>query len=248
MSAAMAASMEQLTPQMHYSKDEARENDSFAANSAAADLTSVFTFESERCVSSSSSSSNVSPLYIGVASTPIGKANLPSSSFMRSHIENTPITASKGVTGDYKTPKGASLLKILKGDLCAVCLSPLVKEERQRDCSADCGSDSLRDSSNCDVLGSEDNKGLCETKCKHCFHKKCLDSAKAMKAECPLCRFELTPPEGTSKFLAPAAVRSAITSAATRARNAVRAAISMRNNSNDNTTRGEESSAEQTQS
>ena len=237
----MASTM--LTPQVHHGssgKGGARgENDSSLANGAtAADLSTIFTFESAaecgistNCSTSSSSSgssgssgSSSSVLNL-VASTPISKPN------PNLLTKNTPVApiASSG-TKDYKTPKGACLLNVLKGDLCAVCLSPLFKDDKRED-SSDVTGVNLSSSSN-SIPGSEDKKGLCETKCKHCFHKKCLDSAKEIKAECPLCRFELTPPEGTCKFLAPAAVRSAITGAASRARNAVRAAMMRRNNAN----------------
>lgn len=57
---------------------------------------------------------------------------------------------------------------------------------------------------------------------QHHFHQKCLDEAKAMKAECPMCRCPLSPLPDSQATLYPSLMRSAISSAAARGRNAVR--------------------------
>lgn len=91
-------------------------------------------------------------------------------------------------------------------DLCSICLSPFREKS--------------------DVLN--DNV-IIETKCNHCFHKKCYLKVSESKHLCPLCRNSLSPSIKCKplvieslKRIEEAKLKNDIISAANRGRNAVR--------------------------
>ena len=88
-------------------------------------------------------------------------------------------------------------------ELCSICLSPLNQQGSDAKVVIDFGVETVFTSSvtgdapvtltGGKTRGQQQEKAKVETKCRHLFHKACLDQAKARKAECPMCRAALTP-------------------------------------------------------
>lgn len=115
------------------------------------------------------------------------------------HSNGTSTNDLSEISGNiFKTPLSSSSSSHQDGscllDVCAICLSPL------------------------------DSYSIIETKCRHSFHRECLNAAKERRTECPLCRHELTPIPGRSAINTHVSntMRYAIIDATSRGRNAVR--------------------------
>ena len=114
-------------------------------------------------------------------------------------------------------------------DLCSVCLSPFAQPcaKISFDFDQEGGEPPRKDKDTDKEMekGKEKEKGeeseyplRVVTRCKHVFHKSCLDKAKMRKAECPNCRAALTPIAPSVVVNETVDVRQSIVSNASRVR------------------------------
>ena len=122
---------------------------------------------------------------------------------------------------------------------CSVCRSPMSvskclafgPDENGPEAEENAGEDNtgnIHDRSNysCSVI---------KTRCGHFFHNQCLLEVKIRKAECPMCRSQLTPVSNpqtvaaaiVTQSLQPSSMRDAIIHASIRARNAVKRSLEL---------------------
>ena len=147
------------------------------------------------------------------------------------------------------TPKGKGQSKgcdNVCGIICSVCRSPMSVSN----CMASGDEDEVADTPEGDEnargvgnrdggsdsgSGSGDPRSVTKTRCGHFFHKACLLEVKIRKAECPMCRSQLTPVSNPAtvataietQSLQPSSMRDAVIHASIRARNAVRRSLEL---------------------
>lgn len=103
-------------------------------------------------------------------------------------------------------------------ELCSICLSPLNQQASDAKVAIDFGVETVFASAATGAMTHGQDKARVVTKCRHLFHKACLDQAKARKAECPMCRAALTPIAPSIVSISPAVIRETIVSNASRVR------------------------------
>jgi len=114
-------------------------------------------------------------------------------------------------------------------ELCSICLSPLNQQASDAKVAIDFGVETVFASAAtgdapattttlAGAMTHGQDKARVVTKCRHLFHKACLDQAKARKAECPMCRAALTPIAPSIVSISPAVIRETIVSNASRVR------------------------------